>query len=109
MERAKGGAGIVTVGPVGIGEMGLGLAGPSINSDEAIPSFAELAKAIQNYGAKAWIQLFHGGAYVKPIQIMNQQPIAPTSIFSVFSGSQTKEMTLEDIKNVQEASLPGKY
>ncbi|MGI5887277.1 MAG: FAD-dependent oxidoreductase, partial [Syntrophomonadaceae bacterium] len=103
VERAKGGAGIVTVGPVGIGEMGLGLAGPSINSDEAIPSFAELAKAIQNYGAKAWIQLFHGGAYVKPIQIMNQQPIAPTSIFSVFSGSQTKEMTLEDIKNVQEA------
>lgn len=103
VERAKGGAGIVTVGPVGIGEMGLGLAGPSINSDEAIPSFAELAKAIQNYGAKAWIQLFHGGAYVKPIQIMSQQPIAPTSIFSVFSGSQTKEMTLEDIKNVQEA------
>jgi 2,4-dienoyl-CoA reductase (NADPH2) len=60
VERARGGAGIVTVGPVGIGELGVGLAAPSIATDDAIPSFAKLARAIQKAGAKAWMQLYHG-------------------------------------------------
>lgn len=105
VERAKGGAGIVTVGPVGIGLLGVGLGAPSIASDDSLPSFSKLATAIRNAGARAWIQLYHGGAYVRPVQIGGQQPIAPTAHYSKFSGSEAREMTMEDIKNVQEAFI----
>ncbi len=102
-ERAKGGAGIVTVGPVGIDALGLGIAGLSIAEDQAIPSFAKLAKTIQGAGARAWIQLFHGGAYVKPIQIGGQQALAPSTIYSEWSKSHARETTRDDIQNIQEA------
>lgn len=103
LERAKGGAGIVTVGPVGIGELGVGVGAPSIASDEAIPVFAQLAQQIQETGAKAWVQLYHGGAYVRPVQIGGQKAIAPSAIYSSYTGQVPREMTVQDIKNVQEA------
>lgn len=103
LEKARGGAGIVTVGPVGVEDVGIGIVAPSIASDEAIPSFTKLTKAIQEAGARAWIQLFHGGAYVKPSQISGQQPIAPSTIYSAYSKSLAREMTREDIRAVQEA------
>ncbi len=105
IERANGGAGIVTVGPVGIGELGSGRAVLAITSDEAIPSFAELVKSIQSRGARAWIQLYHGGAYVHPQQIGGQRPIAPSPIFNTYSRVTPREMTIEDIRNVQESFL----
>jgi len=105
LERAKGGAGIITVGPIGIGELEVGVAAPSIASDEAIPSFAKLAQQIHKTGAKAWVQLYHAGAYVRPIQIGGQQSIAPSSVYSNFSGQLPREMTIQDIKNVQEAYI----
>ena len=55
VERAKGGAGIVTVGPVGIDEVGSGIVAPSLDNDEAIPSFSKLAKAINAEGARSWV------------------------------------------------------
>ncbi len=103
IEKAQGGAGIVTVGPVGVDTLGLGTAGLSIANDQAIPSFYKLTKAIQRAGAKAWIQLFHGGAYVRPIQIGDQQALAPSSIYSEWSKAQAREMTRDDIHDIQEA------
>ncbi len=105
LERAKGGAGIVTVGPVGIGELGVGVGAPSIASDDVIPSFAQLAKQIQQTGAKAWVQLYHGGAYVRPVQIGGQQAIAPSAVHSSYIGETPREMTIQDIHNVQEAFI----
>ncbi|PKM76455.1 MAG: NADH:flavin oxidoreductase [Firmicutes bacterium HGW-Firmicutes-15] len=105
IERANGGAGIVTVGPVGIGELGSGRAVLAITSDEAIPSFAELAKSIQSAGARAWIQLYHAGAYLHSQKIGGQQPIAPSPIYTPYSKVTPREMRLEDIMNVQEAFL----
>lgn len=103
VERARGGAGIVTVGPVGIGQLGVGLGALSIETDEDIPSFARLVEKIKQAGARAWIQLYHAGAYVRPVQISGQQPFAPSAQYCTFSGTQTREMTLEDIKAIQEA------
>ena len=40
-ERAKGGAGIVTVGPVGIDFLGSGIIVLSLANDEAIPDFGD--------------------------------------------------------------------
>jgi 2,4-dienoyl-CoA reductase (NADPH2) len=102
-EKARGGAGIVTVGPVGIDDLGVGLAALSIATDEAIPSFKKLAELIKEEGARAWIQLFHAGAYAYPFLINNQQPIAPSAVYSNYSKTTPREMTLEDIERVQNA------
>jgi len=102
-ERAKGGAGIVTVGPVGIDDLGAGLAALSIASDEAIADFKKLTQIIKAEGARAWIQLFHAGAYAFPFLIDNQTPIAPSAVYSNYSKTTPREMTPEDIERVQNA------
>ncbi len=103
VERARGGAGIVTVGPVGIDELGSGIAAPSLATDEAIPSFRELADAINREGAASWIQLFHAGGYAYSFMIGGKQALAPSAIYSRYTKETPKEMTIDDIKTVQEA------
>ena len=100
-ERAKGGAGLVTVGPVGVDFLGSGLLALSLAGDEAIPSFQKLSGIIHDGGAKAWVQLFHAGAYSHPILIDGKEPIAPSAVFSSYSRVTPREMTLEDIQEVQ--------
>jgi 2,4-dienoyl-CoA reductase (NADPH2) len=102
-ERARGGAGIVTVGPVGVDTLGGGPIALSLMSDAAIPAFAKAAKIIKEEGARAWIQLFHAGAYTYPAFIEGKEPIAPSAIYSPYSKTTPREMTLADIENVQRA------
>jgi 2,4-dienoyl-CoA reductase (NADPH2) len=102
-EKAAGGAGIVTVGPVGVDYLGSGLMALSLASDEAIESFSQLASIIKDNGAKAWVQLFHAGAYSHPILIDGKDPIAPSAVYSPYSKTTPKEMTQEDIETVKDA------
>ncbi len=102
-ERAKGGAGIITVGPVGIDDVGVGLAALTIAVDEVIPSFQKLTRIIKDEGALAFIQLFHAGAYAYPFLINNQQPIAPSALYCSYSKTTPREMTIEDIERVKNA------
>jgi 2,4-dienoyl-CoA reductase (NADPH2) len=102
-ERARGGAGIVTVGPVGVDFLGSGILALSMAGDEAIPDFADLTGIIKAEGARAWIQLFHAGAYSHPFLIDGKDPIAPSAVYSAYSKTTPREMRLEDIHQVQEA------
>ena len=102
-ERARGGAGIVTVGPVGVDFLGAGILALSIAVDGAVPDFAKVAGIIKKEGARAWIQLFHAGAYSHPFLIDNQEPIAPSAVYSRYSKTTPREMTIDDIHQVQEA------
>ncbi|MBI9087120.1 MAG: FAD-dependent oxidoreductase [Desulfobacterales bacterium] len=102
-EKAKGGAGIVTVGPVGIDHLGSGFLALSLSTDEPIEDFRKLTGIIRDEGASPWIQLFHAGAYSHPILINNETPMAPSAIFSKYSKTTPREMTAEDIAQVQEA------
>ena len=99
-ERAKGGAGIVTVGPCGVDFIGSGIGFLTIDNNEVIESFQELTSIIKKAGAKSWIQLFHSGAYTHPFLINGEKPIAPSAIYSKYSKTTPKEMTLDDIDNV---------
>ena len=81
-EIAKGGAGIVTVGPVGVDFLGSGIATLAITKDDDIPSFKKLTNSIKAEGGSPWIQLFHAGAYTYPMLNDNKQPLAPSSLFS---------------------------
>ncbi len=101
-ERASGGAGLVTVGPVGVDFIGSGAIALSLANDDAISDFKKLTGIIKDGGARAWVQLFHAGAYSHPMYIDGQQPIAPSAVYSRYSQTTPREMTLEDIHQVQE-------
>lgn len=102
-EKAKGGAGLVTVGPVGIDIAGSGRIALSLASDDRIPDFAKLAKIIKGEGARTFVQLFHAGAYSYSMLTDGVQPIAPSAVYSKYSKQTPREMTLEDIEIVQKA------
>lgn len=106
-EKARGGAGIVTVGPILFDKTGAGLIAPSIGYDEAIPSFSKLASAIKDEGACAWMQLYHAGAYGWSHLVEGGRTIAPSELYSNFTKETPREMTLDDIKHVQETMIRG--
>ncbi|MBI5844194.1 MAG: FAD-dependent oxidoreductase [Deltaproteobacteria bacterium] len=101
--RGAGGAGIVTVGPVGIDFIGAGFVALSLADDDAIPAFARLAQVIREGGASPWVQIFHAGRYSHPILINNGVPIGPSPVYSRYSKATPREMTLEDIERTRKA------
>lgn len=102
-EKARGGTGLVTVGPVAIDFIGSGGIIPMLDNDEAIPDFRKMATTVKNEGARAWVQLFHAGAYSYPMLLKGEPPVAPSAVYSHYSKATPREMTAEDIEAVQEA------
>ena len=79
---ARGGAGIVTIGDTAIDfeyakdheyQLNLG-------DDRVIGGLSALVEAIHRYGAKASIELNHGGRFVEPRVIGDKNPIAPSPL-----------------------------
>ena len=106
-EKARGGAGIVTVGPVGIdkvGGMGVTL---SLKGDDTIPAFAKCAEIIKQEGARAWVQLFHAGGYAASWLIDGETPMAPSSVYNSYSKETPREMTSDDIGQTIENFIRG--
>ena len=101
--RASGGAGLATIGPVGVDFIGSGALTLGLDTDEAIADFQQLTDIIKAEGAQPWIQLFHAGGYSHPVMINGMQPIAPSSIYYKYSKATPREMTLADIEAVKEA------
>ncbi len=101
-ERAKGGAGIVTVGPVGFNFVGSGPIALQLDSDEAVPEFEKLTALIKKEGALPWVQLFHAGAYSFSPEMGGPEAVAPSAVYSNYSKHMPREMTLEDIRETQE-------
>ena len=84
--KAKGGAGIVTVGESAVDrEYAITHGGMMvIDNDNIIPSLYMLSESIKRYGAKASIELNHGGRQTMPSLIGGRAPIAPSPISSPF-------------------------
>jgi 2,4-dienoyl-CoA reductase-like NADH-dependent reductase (Old Yellow Enzyme family)/thioredoxin reductase len=79
---ARGGAGIVTIGDTAIDfeyakdhELQLNL-----GDDRVIGGLSALVEAIHKYGAKASIELNHGGRFTEPRLIKGRNPIAPSPL-----------------------------
>src|SRR6267154_1389544 len=102
MARVRGGVGLITVemaSPARAGrhrhrELG-------IYDDRFLPGLARLTAAIHTEGAKASIQLGHGGGHTRT-DICDETPVAPSAVpHAVFEVTNEtiipKEMTLEDI------------
>ncbi|MFX1298520.1 MAG: FAD-dependent oxidoreductase, partial [Promethearchaeota archaeon] len=104
-ERAKGGAGMLIVGGCYVDLYGKGVPMMiSIENDEYLPKLTEFAEAIHKAreDIKVVCQLYHSGAYTYP-QVIGKAPIAPSAVYSNFSKTTPREMTLEDIKTEQQA------
>ncbi|MFX1269724.1 MAG: NADH:flavin oxidoreductase, partial [Promethearchaeota archaeon] len=105
VERAKGGAAMLIVGGCYIDLYAKGHPMMiSIENDKYLPMLTELTNAVHNARSdvKICCQLYHGGAYTYP-QIIGRTPIAPSAVYSKFSKATPREMTLDDIKNEQQA------
>ncbi len=105
VERAKGGAGLIIIGGCYVDIYGKGL--PSmiaVDDDKYIPKLTEFTQEVRKAreDVKICCQLYHGGAYAFP-QIIGKTPIAPSAVYSKFSKTTPREMTLEDIKREQQA------
>lgn len=82
--KARGGAGIVTVGESAVdSDYGITHAGQLfLDNDNKIPGLSRLADVIHRYGALASIELCHGGGQTIPALIGGRDPIAPSLMSS---------------------------
>lgn len=79
-QRAKGVGAIIT-GSANVLDAGKGWPGElSIAGDQYLPELKQLASAIQNQGAKAIVQIYHGGRMSDPAALADHQPIAPSAV-----------------------------
>ena len=105
VERAKGGAGLIIAGSAYIDLYGkLIPAQMGIDNDSFIPGLLNLTESVHNArdDVKICCQLYHGGAYSMP-QVIGKTPIAPSEVFSNFTRTTPRKMTIEDIKTEQQA------
>jgi 2,4-dienoyl-CoA reductase (NADPH2) len=104
-ERAKGGAGMLIVGGCAVNLYASGLPYMiSIESDDFLPKLTEFTDAVHKAreDVKVVCQLYHSGAYTFPF-LIGKPPIGPSAVYSRFSKTTPREMTLEDIKTEQQA------
>jgi len=102
-ERAKGGVGLVTVefSYIDERESRATRAQLGVYSDQLIPGLGELAEAIQEWGAKAILQISHAGR-CSSVKITGRQPIAPSPVPSP-TGEMARAMTFEEIELTMES------
>src|SRR5499427_2516864 len=108
MARVRGGVGMITVemaSPARAGRHRQGELG--IYDDRFLPGLTRLTDAIHRGGAKAAIQLGHGGGHTR-VDICGETPLAPSAIphpvFEVTNETIVpKEMTHDDIRATTEA------
>jgi 2,4-dienoyl-CoA reductase (NADPH2) len=96
-ERARGGAGMITVGYASVNELAAHSRHIGAHLDEFIPGLARLAKAIRKRGARAAVQLNHAGRYNHSFLLGGRQPVAPSAVPSRLTGETPRELTAEEI------------
>ena len=98
--RARGGAGMITVGYATVDEFS---GYPSIigcHRDEFVPGLARLAAAIRDNGARAAVQLNHAGRYNHSFFLGGKKPVAPSPLASRLTKETPHELTEEEINGV---------
>lgn len=99
-ERARGGAGMITVGYATVDELSGNTQNIGAHKDEFIPGLARLAKAITDNGARAAVQLNHAGRYNFSFFLNGQQPVAPSPVASRMTKETPRELTVDDIQEI---------
>ena len=102
-ERARGGVGLMTIGPVAIDKTGSAPFIPGLFLDEHVAPLREFTDELhRETGAKLATQLMHMGRYAFSF-MTGETSMAPSPIASKLTGETPREMTKEDIAVVQDA------
>jgi 2,4-dienoyl-CoA reductase (NADPH2) len=97
-ERARGGAGIITVGYAGVDSLSANPAHIGAHSDEFLPGLTRLATAIKASGACAAVQINHAGRYNYSFFLEGKPPVAPSAVPSRLTGEVPRELEHAEIK-----------
>ena len=97
--KARGGAGIVNLGEVSVGDGG-NHTPEMIKTLDNMPIFAELSACIREHGALASAELTHGGMRGKPQFNREIMPMGPVSYTSMYDGKTYPGMTIADMDRV---------
>lgn len=102
-ERARGGVGLMTIGPFGIDRAGSVPLMLGLFEDDFVPPLKGLIDEIRCASdCKVAAQLLHMGRYSFSA-LTGITPMAPSAIRSKLTGETPREMTQENIEEVQEA------
>lgn len=102
-ERARGGVGLMTIGPVAIDKVGSAPFMPEFFDDKYVQPIKDFVEELRKEtGATLGTQLFHAGRYSFSF-LSGMTPIAPSAIPSSLTRETPREMTREDIEEVKEA------
>jgi 2,4-dienoyl-CoA reductase (NADPH2) len=102
-ERARGGAGMIVVGYATVDELSGSTLNIGAHKDQFIPGLARLAKAIQENGARAAVQLNHAGRYNSSFFLNGQRPVAPSAIASRMTKETPRELGRDEIRQIVDA------
>lgn len=102
-ERAKGGIGLIINEYTGVDDVDSIPTQHNLRmaQDYNVKAAEELTRTVHQYGAKIFAQLHHGGATSKSA-FTGRQNLSPSGVPITPAGEVPREMTLEDIKRVQE-------
>lgn len=101
-ERAEGEAALLFVGGCSIDKTGAGFMMVGLSEDRFLPGLKKLVDSCHIGEVKIGAQLYHAGRYSWEM-LIGTQPIAPSAIPSRLTGETPREMTIEDIRAVQDA------
>ncbi len=104
-ERARGGAGLIIIGGCYVSSYGKGIPMMiAIDDDKYLSKLSEFTKIVHDArnDVKIGAQLYHSGRYSFP-QVIGATPLSASAVYSKFSRSTPKEMSLEEIKQEQQA------
>jgi len=103
VERAKGGVGLIIVEGAYVEPRGKGsFMQLGVDHENKIPGLKELAAAIHAKGARAALQLFHGGRQSHSA-IIGMQPVSASEVFCRMTQETPRALSVEEIQNVIEA------
>ncbi|MDD2850864.1 MAG: FAD-dependent oxidoreductase [Desulfuromonadaceae bacterium] len=99
-ERARGGAGMITVGYATVDELSGNPGNIGAHKDSYIPGLTRLATAIRDGGARSSVQLNHAGRYNHSMLTGGKQPVAPSAIASRLTREIPHELEIGEIQAI---------
>ncbi len=99
-ERARGGAGMITVGYATVDDLSGNTTNIGAHKDEFIPGLQRLANAIKDNGSRSCVQINHAGRYNFSFFLDGKQPVAPSAIASRMTRETPKALETEEIHQI---------
>jgi 2,4-dienoyl-CoA reductase (NADPH2) len=99
-ERARGGAGMITVGYATVDDLSGNTTNIGAHKDEFIPGLERLSNAIKDNGARSCVQINHAGRYNFSFFLDGKQPVAPSAIASRMTRETPKALEADDIHQI---------